>query len=147
MLNIKYFILLSVISFSLIVIGCATSAPNILTVQAGPGGLSSKKIEVNSSTLARKLDFGEVSIRAIGPESGMEAQVIVQNKSKRDVSFEYRFIWYDGKGFEVSTSTAWLPATLGAKEGRGFKSSAPNPNSVSFKLMVRKPHPLTDTGR
>ncbi|MEA3222944.1 MAG: YcfL family protein [Thermodesulfobacteriota bacterium] len=146
MLNIRHFILLPVISLSFIIVGCATSAPNILTVQAGPGGLSSKKTEVNSSTLARKLDFGEVSIRAVGPDAGMEAQVIVQNKSKRDVNFEYRFIWYDAKGFEVSSSAPWLPAILGAKEARGFKSSAPNPNAVRFKLMIRKPHPLTDMG-
>jgi len=145
MFKIRYF-LVSAIAFSVVMVGCATTAPNILTVQAGPGGLSSKKVEVNSSSLARKLAFGEVSIRAIGPDAGMEAQVIVQNKSKRDVSFEYRFIWYDATGFEVSASAAWLPAILGAKEARGFKSSAPNPNAVSFKLMIRKPHPLTDMG-
>ncbi|MCD6570313.1 MAG: DUF1425 domain-containing protein [Deltaproteobacteria bacterium] len=145
MFKIKYF-LVSVIALSFVIAGCATTAPNILTVQAGPGGLSSKKIEVNSSSLARKLDFGEVSIRDIGAGSGSEAQVIIQNKRKKDVNFEYRFIWYDATGFEVSTSTAWIPATLAAKEARGFKSSAPNPNAVSFKLMIRKPHPLTDMG-
>jgi uncharacterized protein YcfL len=131
---------------ALLLAACATTAPNILHVQAGPGGLSSKKIEVNDGSLSRKLAFGEVSIRPLNLGSSMEAQVIIENTSKRDVVFEYRFIWYDAAGFELSSVTSWIPASLSGREGRGFKSTAPGPNATSFKCMIRRPHPLTDTG-
>jgi uncharacterized protein YcfL len=131
---------------ALLLAACATTAPNILHVQAGPGGLSSKKIEVNDGSLSRKLVFGEVSIRPLDLGSSMEAQVIIENTSKRDVVFEYRFIWYDAAGFELSSVTSWIPASLSGREGRGFKSTAPGPNATSFKCMIRRPHPLTDTG-
>ncbi|HHO76205.1 MAG TPA: DUF1425 domain-containing protein [Deltaproteobacteria bacterium] len=142
MISIKRYVWLIV----LLMAGCAGTAPNILHVQAGPGGLSSKKEEVNDSSLSRKITFGEVSIRALGLGSSMEAQVILQNSSSKDVTFEYRFIWYDAAGFELSTVTSWIPAYLSGKEARGFKSTAPGPNATSFKCMIRRPHPITDTG-
>ncbi|HNU74990.1 MAG: hypothetical protein BWZ01_00132 [Deltaproteobacteria bacterium ADurb.BinA179] len=125
---------------------CAGTAPNVLHVQAGPGGLSSKKEEINDRGLARRIAFGEVSIRPLDLGSSMEAQVVLQNTSSRDVVFEYRFIWYDAAGFELSTVTSWIPAGLSGKEARGFKSTAPGPNAVSFRCMVRNLRPLTDTG-
>jgi uncharacterized protein YcfL len=74
-----------------------------------------------------------------------EAQVILSNISEREVAFEYRFIWYDVRGFELSQVTSWLPAVLGAKEARGFRSTNPNAAATSFKLMVRNPQPVTPT--
>ncbi|MBN1636964.1 MAG: DUF1425 domain-containing protein [Deltaproteobacteria bacterium] len=131
-----------IMACAILLAACAGTAPNVLDVQAGPGGLSSKKVEVNDKVLARQLAFGEVSVRPVG--SSLQAQVMVQNLSSRDVNFEYRFIWYDSSGFEVSSLTAWIPATLAGKVSRGFKSTAPSDNAVSFKCMIRKPNPLND---
>ena len=142
MLNLKRYVWLIL----LFLVGCAGTAPNILHVQAGPGGLSSKTEEINDSSLSRKLTFGEVSIRPLQLGSSMEAQVIIQNTTKRDVIFEYRFMWYDASGFELSAVTSWIPAYLTGKEARGFKSTAPGPNATNFKIMVRRPHSITDTG-
>ncbi len=129
---------------AMILAACAAgTAPNILHVQAGPGGLSSKKVEINDSWLARTLTFGEVSIRPTGSGSSMEAQVIIQNENSGDTNFEYRFLWYDASGFEISTVTGWIPAGLSGKESRGFISAAPGANAVSFKCMVRKMHAVT----
>ncbi len=131
---------------ALLVVACAGTAPNILQVQAGPGGLSSKKEEINDPSLARQLVFGEVNVKPLDLGSSMEVQVMIQNIVKRDIKFEYRFIWYDASGFEISSSTAWIPSFLSGREARGFKSTAPGPNAVSFKVMIRKPRPITDTG-
>jgi uncharacterized protein YcfL len=127
-------------------VACAGTAPNVLHVQAGPGGLSSKKEEINDKGLARRLAFGEVSIRPLDLGSSMEAQVMLQNTSSRNVVFEYRFIWYDAAGFELSSATSWMPTGLSGKEARGYRSTAPGPNAVSFRCMVRNMQPLTDTG-
>ncbi len=132
--------------FALLLFSCAGTAPNILHVQAGPGGLSSKKEEINDRWLARSLSFGEVSVRPLGSDSSMEAQVMIQNGTSRDLFFEYRFLWYDAAGFEISSNSAWIPASLSAKEARPFNSSAPGPNAVSFECMVRKTHPITYSG-
>ena len=142
MLSLKRYVWLIL----LFMVGCAGTAPNILHVQAGPGGLSSKNEEINDASLSKKLTFGEVSIRPLQLGSSMEAQVIIQNTSKRDIVFEYRFMWYDAAGFELSAVTSWIPAFLTGKEARGFKSTAPGPNATNFKIMVRRPHSITDTG-
>ncbi len=131
---------------ALFLFACAGTAPNVLHVQAGPGGLSSKKEVISDKWLARTLSFGEVSVRPLGLGSSLEAQVIVQNQSSRDVDFEYKIIWYDASGFELSSATGWIPCSLSGKEARGFKTTAPAPNAVSFKMMLRKMHPITSTG-
>jgi uncharacterized protein YcfL len=131
---------------ALFLVACAGTAPNVLYVQAGPGGLSSKKVEINDQWLARTLSFGEVNVRPLGLGSSMEVQVNVQNISSGNAYFEYRFLWYDASGFETSTVTNWIPAYLGGKESRGFMSTAPDAKTVSFKFMVRKQNSVTNSG-
>ncbi len=128
------------------VFACAGTAPNILSVQAGPSGVSSKQLEINDRFIERNVSFGDISIRPLDTAGLYETQVILANESDRDVAFEYRFAWYDAQGFELSQVTSWLPAVLGAKEAKGFRSTTPGAGAVSFKLMVRKPHPVTPTG-
>ncbi len=130
----------------LLLAGCAGTAPNVLHVQADPGGVSSTSEEINDPGLARRIAFGEVNVRPLGLGSSMEAQVMIENKSSRDVTFEYRFLWYDAAGFEVSALSSWIPAVLSGKEARGFKSTAPGPDAASFRCMVRNMRPITDTG-
>lgn len=120
--------------------GCATgSAPNILEVKQS--GI--KKVEINDSMLDKTMTFGEVTLRTLA--QGVEAQVMIRNVTRRDVAFEYRFIWYDAQGIEVSSTTAWIPALLSGGLSTGvLKSTAPTPTAVDFKLMIRSPRPLTD---
>jgi uncharacterized protein YcfL len=131
---------------ALLLAACAGTAPNILNVQAGPSGVSYKNIEINDKFLARQLTFGDVSVKPLEAGGSIEAQVLIKNESDRDVVFEYRFLWHDASGYEITSVTSWMPATLTGKETRGFKSTAPGPNAAGFKLMVRGPHPVTSTG-
>ena len=139
-INRSFFIL------TLFTVACAGTAPNILNVQAGPMGVSAKQIEINDRYLERNLSYGDVSIKPFEGANSFEAQVMLKNESDRDLSFEYRFIWHDVRGYEISGVTSWIPAALGARESKGFRSSSPGPNAAGFKLMVRNPHPVTDTG-
>jgi uncharacterized protein YcfL len=125
---------------------CAGTSPNILNVQASSAGVSSKQVEINDAFLARTLTFGDVNVKPLGTGNEIEAQVLVKNESSRDVTFEYRFMWYDMKGFELSSATSWIPATLTGREARGFKSVSPGLNAAGFKFMIRKPHPVTEAG-
>ena len=125
---------------------CAGTAPNILHVQAGPMGVSAKQIEINDTYLERNLSFGDVSVKPLGAGNSFEAQVMLKNESTFDLSFEYRFIWYDGRGYEFSGMTSWMPSVLGGKESKGFRSTAPGPDAAGFRFMVRSPHPVTGTG-
>lgn len=131
---------------AMVVFACAGTAPNILHVQAGPAGVSSRQIEINDRFIERYISFGDISIKPLDSAGLYETQVILANTGDRDVAFEYRFLWYDAGGFELSQVTSWLPAVLGAKETKGFRSTAPVTGASSFKLMVRKPHPVTPTG-
>jgi len=134
----------SFLILTLFVVACAGTAPNILNVQAGPMGVSAKQIEINDKYLEHNLSYGDVSIKPF--DGSFEAQVLLKNESDRDLSFEYRFIWHDARGYEISVVTSWIPAVLGAKESKGFRSVTPGANAAGFKLMVRMPHGVTGTG-
>jgi uncharacterized protein YcfL len=109
-------------------------------------GVSSKQVEINDKFLEKNMSFGDVSIKPLDGTNSFEAQVMLKNESERDLSFEYRFIWYDARGYEITAVTSWMPAMLGGRESRGFRSSSPGANAAGFRLMVRNPHPVTDTG-
>lgn len=131
---------------AVLVTACAGTAPNILHVQAGPAGVSSRQVEINDRFIERTAGFGEVAVKSLDAVGLYEARVVLVNDSGRDAAFEYRFIWYDAQGFELPQVTSWLPAALGAGETKGFRSASPGPGAASFKLMVRRPHPVTPTG-
>jgi uncharacterized protein YcfL len=128
-----------------LIVSCAGTAPNILTVQAGPSGISSKQVEVNDTLLARWLSVGDVQVQPLSVGGSLEAQVLVTNLNDTDVNFEYRFLWYDARGMELSTNTAWIPSTLTGKDTKGYKSVSPRSDATSFKFMMRMPHPLTES--
>jgi uncharacterized protein YcfL len=127
------------------IVSCAGTSPNILTVQAGPSGISSKQVEVNDSLLARWLYVEDVQVQPLSMGGSLEAQVLVKNLNDADVNFEYRFLWYDARGMELSTNTAWIPSALTGKETKGYKSVSPRSDAASFKFMMRMPHPLTES--
>jgi uncharacterized protein YcfL len=135
-----------VLILALFMVACAGTAPNIIHVQAGPMGVIAKDIEINDKYLERNLSFGDVSIKPLDTANSFEAQVNLTNESSRDLAFEYRFLWYDAHGYELSNITSWMPAVLGSKEVKGFRSVAPGSNATGFKFMVRMPHPVTSTG-
>jgi len=137
---------LMILSLSVFMVSCAGTAPNILHVQADPMGVKSKRIEVNDTYLEKNLVYEDVGIKPLGAAYAFEAQVVLRNESMRDLAFEYRFIWYDTRGYELSTITSWMPTLLGSRESKGFVSASPSANAVGFKFMVRMPKPVTETG-
>jgi uncharacterized protein YcfL len=121
------------IAFCLLIAGCGSVATNILDARLD----ENKTVIINDGALNRQITFGEIRI------NGAEVQVELQNKARRDVNFEYRFIWYDSSGVEISTITNWNPALLTGGETRGFKSTPPSEAAVGYKLMIRRPHAIT----
>jgi uncharacterized protein YcfL len=117
----------------LILAGCGGVSTNIIDARLD----GKKTVIINDGALNRQITFGEIRM------NGAEVQVELQNKANRDVNFEYRFIWYDSSGVEISTITNWNPAVLTGGETRGFKSTPPSEAAVGYKMMIRRPHAIT----
>jgi len=113
--------------------GCGGVVTNVMDAKLD----GSKNIIINDGSLNRQLTFGDFR------RNGAEVQVELINKTKRDISFEYRFIWYDSNGIEISSITNWNPSQLTGMESRGYRSTPPSDAAAGFKLMIRKSHPIT----
>ncbi len=136
----------SILLLALFMVACAGTGPNVIHVQASPMGVIAKQVEINDKFLEKNLTFGDVSIKPLDAANSFEAQVSLTNESLKDLAFEYRFMWYDVRGYDLSNITSWIPAVVGGKETKGFRSAAPGSNAAGFKFMVRMPHPVTSTG-
>ncbi len=128
---VKRFMIFTV--FCLLFAGCGGVTTNIIDARLD----GKKTVIINDGALNRQITFGEIRI------NGAEVQVDLQNKTNRDVNFEFRFIWYDPSGVEISTITNWNPGLLSGGETRGFKSTQPSEAAVGYKLMIRRPHAIT----
>ena len=69
------------------------------TVQVGADGTTSI-IESNSGFLAASLRVADSKVGYSGDL--MRVQATIQNESRSDLSFRYKFKWLDGDGFEIA---------------------------------------------
>jgi len=71
----------------------------------------------------------------------MRVQMTVENISKRDLQFEYRFRWLDAKGFEVKTNMdKWSLVWTTARDKQRIQAVAPSPLAVDFDFVIRFPN-------
>ena len=68
----------------------------------------------------------------------LDARVIIKNKDSKTHYLEYKFVWYDVGGFEMSKSLSqWKQVRIDAKDTVVLKSLAVTPKIDSFKFYVR----------
>lgn len=83
-----------------------------------------------------RFDVQEVSKREVN--GLMQAQVVLQNKSYKDLAIEYRFTWLDRDGIVIKTPlTTWMPVNASAKETLYIKTLAPVRGAADFECAIR----------
>ncbi len=92
----------------------------------------------NDKTLISK-DFTIQSVRGVSLDGIKKVQLKVDNNTRRSLQLEYRFVWYDAAGMDISAdSDAWQPFVV---EGRAAKTIASSSKSImahSFEIYIRK---------
>ncbi len=105
------------------------------TVQVGADGTTSI-IESNSGFLSASLSIAYSKVGYSGDL--MRVQATIQNGSRSDLSFRYKFKWLDGDGFEIAIDgRPWTPLTITAYESKSVQAVAPNPTAKAFKILVQ----------
>lgn len=68
----------------------------------------------------------------------LDARVIIKNNDMNSHYLEYKFVWYDVGGFEMSKRLSkWRRIKIDAKDRIVLKSLAVTPKIDSFKFYVR----------
>ena len=94
------------------------------------------KVTVNSLLLDNHIRVTERSTKRTN--GLLEAQVRGLNVSRKDVQFEYRFIWLDSSGIRIdSEMSQWKQMPLHSKESAFMTGIAPTPDATDFLLSVR----------
>lgn len=92
----------------------------------------------NDKVLLSK-DFTIQSVRGVSLDGIKKVQLKVENNIRRSLQLEYRFVWYDANGMDVSAdSDAWQPFVV---EGRSAKTIASSSKSIlaqKFEIYIRK---------
>lgn len=96
-----------------------------------------QELIIHSDALARKIVLADIRSHFVGDL--LAATVVLQNKSDRDQSFQYRFSWYDQAGIELEAGADnWTPLVLHGQESASVQAIAPNTDARSYKINVRK---------
>ncbi len=131
----KFNILLRVTAV-LVLIGIAAGCRSVpsagITVESYP----KNSISVNSKIMGGLFNVTEVV--AAKENDLLNAQVTVQNITRRDCQAEYRFEWMDKNGLSITTPmTVWIPVNASAMEKVRMHGVAPNKAAEDFSLIVR----------
>ena len=90
----------------------------------------------NSSALASKVSILSMKSAMVGNMMRMQAEL--KNNRRRNLSFEYKFKFYDENGMELAVDgRPWTPIVINGGEVKSVQATAPDPRAVSFKIYVQ----------
>ena len=130
--------------------GCSTPSTGIVIDSYVVSGDGREAVSVKStdgkeeiytaSSYLRRFDrrFDVIEIGKRDVQGLIQAQVVLQNKSRKDLAIEYRFTWLDGDGMVIKTPlTTWMPVNASAKEKVYIKTVAPLKDAADFECSIR----------
>ena len=119
--------------------GCATTggieATGTVLADKNPTGLY-KSIVINNSSLAGDLEIADMKSDSVGDL--LMVQVSLRSKSRDNVLIQYKFDWFDTRGFEIRTNQGWTPLMIYGRETVTIQTLAPNREAREFKLKIRE---------
>ena len=132
---------LAVCGAYLLVGGCASQTSGMrggASIAQAPEGTvqSSQYVIIDNSKLARGLQIVDIKSQFVGDL--LKAQVSIVSKYSKTLEFQYKFLWFDANGIEISPgSLPWTPLTLNGNESKSVQAVAPNPSAREFKINIR----------
>ncbi len=94
------------------------------------------KVIINDIPLSYNIKIVESNSRFV--YDLLDARVTIKNKDDNRRYLEYKFIWYDESGFEISkNSTKWRRVKINANDSVVLKGLAITSKIDSFKFYIR----------
>jgi uncharacterized protein YcfL len=107
------------------------------------GEVLKKDYIIKDKPLAKEVQVLDIKARFVG--DFLEGLAIVHNRRKYTVDFEYKFEWYDDKGYPVESNIVhWSPDLLYGRESKWIRGICPKPKASGFKVMIRMPNPVEE---
>ena len=127
---------LAAFGLAVLLSGCTTSPRTTGTIiRSHP----SDNIRENSPLVARYLLVREIKYDK-EMNSLMRVQIQIANIAEEDLTFEYRFRWFDENQFEVkSIASTWLTINCIPRDTANIQAVAPAPQVEDFEIMIRYP--------
>lgn len=121
---------------------CNRSPNTMMGYEKSAGGVATNLYIANPSLQKRITLVEPADSRRVNDL--LRVKVRLQNRSKKTAFFEYKFQWFDGEEFEIEDKKAhWTPAGIVGRNTLQVQETAPHPDAVTFKLLVRKPEPVS----
>jgi uncharacterized protein YcfL len=136
----KVFMAACVLFTCVLATGCSSTAgiEAVSLKVTGPNGETehSNLIAVSNYDLARDISVVRVDRRDIG--GLIKSSTNLRSRTTDTLALQYRWVWYDSYGMEVSSSTqSWQPLMVYGGQTTSVQGLAPNPSAKDFKLHLR----------
>lgn len=122
----------------MLAIGCAGQSVNSVEGaqrQGTPAVVADQRVQTDGS-LGRKLGIVEVREATVSDDL-RKVQVELVNKTRKTLSFNYRFDWYDVEGMAVdSPLSIWKSRQVQGGERFSIAGVAPSYKAVDFRVKL-----------
>ena len=130
-----------VLSIMLAAAWVACFATSCATTERKPGinyCYPSAEVKVNSVLMAHRIRVTDLRSTIV---NGLpKVQMTAENVTPHELTFEYRFTWFDKDGFEVQTPlSTWVTVVSQPRDSFNMFGVAPSPNATCFKLTITPP--------
>ncbi len=120
--------------------GCASTA-GIETTSIEISGLQGEKtystyVKAAHPRMAERIAIINFNRQDIG--GLVKAAVSLQSRTDDTEALQYRWVWFDGNGFEVNSSAQpWQPVLVYGHQTTSVQGLAPNPSVKDVRLHLR----------
>lgn len=133
----KTFSLFLITILMLTAVGCRTDiSPSPGLGDPVPAPMNDPQVTVLSPELQPWIRFHPAVIVDDG-ERPMQVEVPVRNLTDRQYLIDYRFLFYDANGSELTPLMGWRMAAFEPKQVQRLKASALSTEAVDYRLEVR----------
>ncbi len=95
------------------------------------------EVRVDNNRFAREVGVEQLKTRQQG--TLLQGSGVIMSKVSTDLRLQYKFTWYDIKGFTLEDEASpWKSLKLHGMQRMQVMAVAPNANAVRYELYVRK---------
>ncbi|MEI6860355.1 MAG: YcfL family protein [Shewanella sp.] len=119
-----------VLASALIFTACAQHSAGMMASSTG-------EVRVDNSRFAREVGVEQLKARQQGDL--LQGSGVILSKISTDLRLQYKFTWYDIKGFTLEDDASpWKSLKLHGMQRMQVMAVAPNANAVRYELYVRE---------
>jgi uncharacterized protein YcfL len=120
--------------------GCATTTSSGIEASGTPqtegiAGGPDTSVIINDSGFGSDIEISDLKSAYVG--NLLMVQASLRSKKSSTLPIQYKFDWFDARGFEINSNQPWKPMLIFGNESVSIQGVAPDQRAREYKLKLR----------